>query len=163
MAQPKGYSRVQIILHWVAAALIVLQFVLHEGISDAYDVATQTGVYAFSAPVIGHIAGGALILLLACWRLILRNDRGAPPPPAGEPEMFRKAGHVAHMALYALMIGLPVTGALAWGGQMEAAGEAHEVMKNLFILLVLAHIGAVVVHQRIWKTGLLKRMMRAQD
>ena len=47
MAQPKGYSRVQIILHWVAAALIVLQFVLHEGISDAYDVATQTGVYAF--------------------------------------------------------------------------------------------------------------------
>jgi cytochrome b561 len=37
------------------------------------------------------------------------------------------------------------------------------VMKNLLILLVLAHIGAVVVHQRIWKTGLLKRMMRAQD
>lgn len=163
MAQPKGYSRVQIILHWVAAALIVLQFVLHEGISDAYDVATQTGVYAFSAPVIGHIAGGALILLLACWRLILRNDRGTPPPPAGEPEMFRKAGHFAHMALYALIIGLPVTGALAWGGRMEAAGEAHEVMKNLLILLVLAHIGAVVVHQRIWKTGLLKRMMRAQD
>ena len=118
MAQPKGYSRVQIILHWVAAALIVLQFVLHEGISDAYDVATQTGVYAFSAPVIGHIAGGALILLLACWRLILRNDRGAPPPPAGEPEMFRKAGHVAHMALYALMIGyrsrVPWHGAARW-------------------------------------------------
>jgi hypothetical protein len=37
------------------ALLVVLQFVLHEGISDAYDIATDTGVYAFSAPVIGHI------------------------------------------------------------------------------------------------------------
>ena len=143
--------------------MVVLQFVLHEGIADAYDVAEETGVYAMSAPVIGHIIGGALILLLACWRLILRNDRGTPPPPEGEPEVFRKAGHAAHLALYGLLIALPVTGALAWGGQMEAAGEAHEVLKTLLMLLVLAHIGAVVMHQLVWKTGLLKRMMRAQD
>jgi cytochrome b561 len=161
--QPQGYSRQQIILHWVVALLVVLQFVLHEGIADAYDVAEETGVYAMSAPVIGHIIGGALILLLACWRLILRNDRGTPPPPEGEPEVFRKAGHAAHLALYGLLIALPVTGALAWGGQMEAAGEAHEVLKTLLMLLVLAHIGAVVMHQLVWKTGLLKRMMRAQD
>lgn len=161
--QPQGYSRQQIILHWVVALLVVLQFVLHEGIADAYDVAEDTGVYAMSAPVIGHIIGGALILLLACWRLILRNDRGTPPAPAGEPEVFRKAGHAAHLALYGLLIALPVTGALAWGGQMEAAGEAHEVLKTLLMLLVLAHIGAVVLHQLVWKTGILKRMMRAQD
>ncbi|WP_439139805.1 cytochrome b [Roseicyclus sp.] len=163
MTQSKGYSRLQIILHWVVAVLIVLQFVLHEGMAEAYDIATETGIYAFSAPVIGHIAGGAVILLLACWRLILRHDRGAPPPPEGEPEIFRKAGHLAHLTLYALLIGLPITGALAWGGRMEAAGEAHELLKNLMILLVLAHIGAVIVHQRVWKTGILKRMMRAQD
>jgi cytochrome b561 len=162
-SKPQGYSRQQIILHWVVALLVVLQFVLHEGIADAYDVAEETGVYAMSAPVIGHIIGGALILLLACWRLILRNDRGTPPPPEGEPEVFRKAGHAAHLALYGLLIALPVTGALAWGGQMEAAGEAHEVLKTLLMLLVLAHIGAVVMHQLVWKTGLLKRMMRAQD
>ena len=161
--QPQGYSRQQIILHWVVALLVVLQFVLHEGIADAYDVAEDTGVYAMSAPVIGHIIGGALILLLACWRLILRNDRGTPPAPEGEPEVFRKAGHAAHLALYGMLIALPVTGALAWGGQMEAAGEAHEVLKTLLMLLVLAHIGAVVMHQLVWKTGLLKRMMRAQD
>jgi cytochrome b561 len=160
---PQGYSRQQIILHWVVALLVVLQFVLHEGISDAYDIATDTGVYAFSAPVIGHITGGALILLLACWRLILRNDRGAPPPPEGEPEIFRKIGHLAHLALYALLIALPVSGALAWGGQMEAAGEAHELLKSLLMLLVLAHVGAVAMHQLVWKTGILRRMMRAQD
>lgn len=163
MAQPQGYSRLQITLHWVVAVLVVLQIVLHEGIADAYDIAEETGVYAMSAPVIGHIIGGALILLLACWRLILRHERGAPTPPAGEPEIFRRAGHAAHLALYGLLIALPVTGALAWGGRMEAAADAHELLKNLLVLLVFAHIGAVAVHQLVWKTGLIRRMMRAQD
>ncbi|MBF9058937.1 cytochrome B [Rhodobacterales bacterium HKCCSP123] len=163
MKNPSGYSRMQITLHWVVVVLVALQYLLHEGMSDAYDVAEETGIYALSTPVIGHIAGGALILLLACWRLILRNDRGVPAAPAGEPEVFRRLSHVAHLAVYALLILLPVSGALAWGGQIEAAGEAHEALKTLFLLLILAHVGAVAVHQLVWKTGLMKRMMRAQD
>ena len=163
MKNPSGYSRMQIILHWVVVVLVALQYLLHDGISDAYDIAEETGVYALSAPVIGHIAGGALILLLACWRLILRNDRGVPAPPEGEPEPFRRLSHLAHLAVYALLILLPVSGALAWGGQIEAAGDAHEVLKMLLLLLILAHVGAVAVHQLVWKTGLMKRMMRAQD
>jgi cytochrome b561 len=163
MKNPSGYSRMQITLHWVVVVLVALQYLLHEGISDAYDVAEESGIYAMSLPVIGHIAGGALILLFACWRLILRNDRGVPAPPEGEPEVFRRLSHLAHLAVYALLILLPVTGALAWGGQMGAAGEAHEVLKTLLLLLIVAHVGAVAVHQLVWKTGLMKRMMRAQD
>jgi len=163
MTPPQGYSRAQITLHWVVMALVALQYLLHEGIADAYEIAEETGQYALSAPVIGHIIGGALILLLACWRLILRHDRGTPPPPEGEPEAFRKIGHLAHLALYALLIALPVTGALAWGGRIEAAGEAHEVLKTLLLVLILAHLGAVGMHQLVWKTGILRRMMRAED
>ena len=163
MTPPQGYSRTQITLHWVVMVLVALQFLLHDGIADAYDVAEETGQYAMSVPVIGHIAGGGLILLLACWRLILRHDRGTPPPPEGEPAAFRKAGHLAHLAFYALLIALPVTGALAWGGRQDAAAEAHEVLKTLLLLLILAHIGAVAMHQLVWKTGILRRMMRAQD
>lgn len=162
MERPSGYSRMQITLHWVVALLVALQFVLHDGIADAYDVAEDTGVYAMSAPVIGHIAGGALILLLACWRLILRHDRGVPPPPEGEPGPFRRVSHLAHLAFYALLIALPVTGALAWGGRMAPASDAHEVLKTLLMLLILAHLGAVAMHQLVWKTGVLKRMMRAR-
>jgi len=77
--------------------------------------------------------------------------------------VFRRLSHLAHLAIYALLILLPVTGALAWGGRMEAAGDAHEVLKTLLLLLVIAHVGAVAVHQLVWKTGLMKRMMRAQD
>jgi cytochrome b561 len=163
MARPTGYNRTQIALHWTVAALVALQYLLHDGIAGAYDLAEETGVYAISAPVIGHIAGGALILLLACWRLILRNERGTPPAPAGEPEAFRKISHIAHLALYALLILLPVTGALAWGGRMGPAGEAHELLKTLLMLLILAHIGAVALHQLVWKTRLMARMMKAQE
>lgn len=163
MSQPKGYSRMQIRLHWAVVVLIALQYLLHEGMSDAYDVAEDTGVYAMSLGVGLHIAGGALVLLLALWRLILRKERGAPPPPEAEPELFRKLGHAAHIALYALLVLLPISGAMAWGGRMEAAGEAHEVLKTLLLLLIVAHVGAVAVHQLVWKTGLMARMMRAED
>ena len=159
---PQGYSRTQITLHWAVMLLVLLQYLLHGGIADAYDRAQDTGVYAMSPPVIGHIVGGALILVLTCWRLILRHDRGTPAPPEGEPAFARKAGHLAHLAIYALLLALPVTGAMAWGGRMEAAGDAHEVLKTLLLALILAHVGAVAVHQLVWKTGLLKRMMRAE-
>ena len=160
---PNGYSRLQILLHWAVVVLVALQYLLHDGMSDAYDIAEETGLYAMSLPVIGHIAGGALILLLACWRLILRNERGVPLPPEQEPALFRRLGHAAHLALYALLVLLPVSGALAWGGQMEVAGDAHEVLKTLLLVLIVAHVGAVAVHQLVWKTGLMFRMTRPRD
>jgi cytochrome b561 len=163
MKNPSGYSRMQVALHWVTVVLVALQYLLHEGISDAYDIAEDTGIYALSAPVLAHIAGGALILLIACWRLILRNDRGVPAAPAAEPEVLRRLSHVAHLAFYALLILLPVSGALAWGGRMEAAAEAHEALKSVLLLLIVVHVGAVVVHQLVWKTGIMQRMTRPVD
>jgi cytochrome b561 len=162
MPSPSGYTKMQIRLHWITVLLVALQYLLHEGISDAYDVALDTGVYALSAPVIGHAAGGMVILLLAAWRLMLRKDHGVPPPPEGEPAVFRTLSHVAHIAFYVLLFLLPISGAMAWGGQIPAAGEVHEVLRAVLMLLILAHIGAVVVHQLVWKTGLLRRMTRPE-
>lgn len=162
MSRPAGYSKTQIRLHWITAALVVLQYLLHEGIASAYDVALDTGTYTLSAPVVGHSAGGLVILGLVIWRLMLRRERGVPGPPAGEPAVFQTLSHWAHLGFYALLIGLPITGVMAWGGQIEAAGDIHEVLRALLILLILAHVGAVVVHQVIWKTGLITRMTRPE-
>lgn len=163
MARPSGYSRLQIVLHWAVVVLVALQYLLHDGIADAYDTALETGVYSMGVPVLGHAADGALILLLACWRLILRHDRGVPPSPASEPAAFARLSRLAHLGFYLLLILLPVTGALAWGGRMEAAGDAHEVLRALLLVLILAHVGAVVVHQFVWKTGVMARMLRADS
>ena len=72
MSQPSGYSRLQIRLHWITVFLVALQYLLHDGIASAYDQALETGTYAVSAPVIGHAAGGLIILGLVIWRLMLR-------------------------------------------------------------------------------------------
>jgi cytochrome b561 len=162
MSRPTGFSKMQIRLHWITVLLVALQYLLHEGISDAYDVALDTGTYAVSLPVAGHAIGGLIILGLTIWRILIRRERGVPAPPEAEPEVFRTISHWAHIAFYALLIALPISGVMAWGGQIEAAGDIHEVFRALLILLILAHIGAVVVHQVVWKTGLITRMTRPE-
>jgi cytochrome b561 len=162
MTSPNGYNRMQIRLHWITVGLVALQYLLHDGIADAYDRATETGSYAITAPVMGHAAGGLIILGLVIWRLMLRRERGVPGPPEGEPAIFQKISHWAHIAFYALLVALPISGVLAWGGRNEAAGDIHEVFRALLMLLILTHIGAVVVHQVVWKTGILTRMTRAE-
>jgi cytochrome b561 len=162
MSAPTGYSKLQIRLHWITVLLVALQYLLHDGIADAYEIALDTGVYALSAPVAGHAVGGLIILGLSIWRLLLRRERGVPPPPEAEPEIFRTLSHWAHIAFYALLIALPVSGVMAWGGRIEAAGDIHEVFRALLMFLILAHIGAVVVHQLVWKTGLITRMTRPE-
>jgi hypothetical protein len=90
MSRPTGYSKMQIRLHWITVLLVALQYLLHEGIADAYDVALDTGTYAVSLPVAGHAIGGLLILGLTIWRiLMLRRERGVPAPPEAEPEVFQ--------------------------------------------------------------------------
>ena len=58
------------------------------------------------------------------------------------------------------LFALPLTGAVAWATVSETMGEVHEALRGLLLILILAHIGAVVVHQLVWKTGLITRMTR---
>lgn len=159
MTQPNGYTRTQILLHWATVGLVALQYLLHDGVSSAYDRALETGDYVLSAPVALHAGGGMAILILAVVRLLLRKEQGVPAAPAGEPPLFQAASKAAHLGFYALLFLLPISGAIAWGGRAEGAGSAHEALKTLLLVLIVAHVGAVVIHQVVWKTGLMRRMM----
>ena len=158
MTSPATYSRTQIALHWIVALLFVLQFVLHEPIAEAWDVIEDGGTAAFNPLVAAHVAGGILILAFAVWRIALRRMRGVPDLPASEGPAVRLAAHAGHMALYALMILMPLSGTAAWFGGIEAAAEGHETIKPLVILLVAVHVAAALWHQ-IWRRdGLMRRM-----
>jgi cytochrome b561 len=160
MPTPDGYTRAQIRLHWVVVVLVALQYLLHEGISEAFDQGLRAGQMTLSPPAIGHMAGGLVVLFLVFWRLALRAEHGAPEPPAEEPGWARMAAKLTHFGFYAVLVLLPVTGGLAWGMASGAMSTAHEVLRAVLLAMILAHVGAVLVHQFVWKTGVMNRMKR---
>jgi len=160
MDRSAGYSNTQIALHWVTVFLVALQYLLHEGVAVAFDEGLETGQMALTVPAVGHMAGGLVILALAIWRLLLRQERPEPPPPEGEPRWAAWLAPVAHRLFYALLIALPVTGGLAWGTASETLSDMHEALRAALLALIVAHVGAVILHQAVWKTGLLTRMTR---
>ena len=68
-----------------------------------------------------HKSLGMTALVLAVLRVVYRAIAGAPPYGETLAPLMRAAAHVAHFALYALMIALPVVGYVA-----STAG-GHEV------------------------------------
>lgn len=160
MPSPAGYSRAQIRLHWIVAALIVLQFVLHEPIAEAWDALREGAAVSFNPLIAAHVFGGLAVLAFALWRLALRARRGAPPPPQAEHPALKLAAKVAHASLYALMVAMPVTGAAAWFGGVDAAADAHEAMKPLLLGLVALHVAASLYHQFVLRTDLMSRMRK---
>lgn len=159
---PTGYSRTQIALHWGIAALIIVQFVLHDAIVDAWKARTEGLEPAFSPLVAAHVFGGITILALACWRLVIRNRRGVPPLPDREAPLLKAAAHVTHWSLYVLMIVLPVTGIATWFGGSALADTIHTRLKFPLLLLFVLHVAGALFQQFVLKTDLLQRMSRPQ-
>ncbi|SEN61857.1 cytochrome b561 [Gemmobacter aquatilis] len=160
---PKGYSRGQIALHWLAAGVIAAQFLLEDGISAAWRAVEGGEAFAFDPLILAHVVGGVAVLLMAAWRLALRFGRGVPDLPVGDPPLQRLVANLTHIGLYALMVVLPITGGVAWFGGIEAMAEVHEVLTTLLLVLVGLHVAAALYHQIWLKDGLLMRMKRPLD
>jgi cytochrome b561 len=157
---PRAYSRLQIRLHWLVFGLLVLQYLLHEPITEAFDMIEDGLPPAFNPLVAAHVFGGFLIFVLVAARLYIRIERGVPPLPETDPPLQRMAAHVSHYSLYALLIALPVSGAVAWFRGNEAAADAHSVMRALLLVLIALHVGATIYHQVVLKDGLMQRMRK---
>ncbi|WP_198647132.1 cytochrome b [Pannonibacter carbonis] len=156
-----GYSPTQIGLHWVIAALVLFQIIFGDGIKDL-GRALKRGTEPDTATVILgnlHIWFGAAILALTLWRLALRITRGAPAP-AGGNTITLGLMKAAHGLFYALLLAMPVTGLVAWYLGVHDAGEIHEAMKPVFVLLIALHVLAVVWHRAVLKDDTMARMLR---
>lgn len=155
---PLAYSKPQKVLHWLVVVLIALQWLIFDSMGKPFHDTMDAGAPVWSLTPVVHLAIGLAILVLALARLGLRLTHGAPEAPAEEPEPFRTASKWAHWAIYALLLLMPVSGLVAWFGLVGPVAEVHEVMMNLLLALVAAHVAAVVVHQFWWKTDLIARM-----
>lgn len=158
MAQPLGYTRTQIALHWVVFLLVAAQFILGDNISEAYRAFLREGTFEPSAVVFSHIAFGVLILLFVVWRMAIKARRGAPALPENEHPLLQFAATATHFGLYGLLVLMAVSGGLAWFGAQRWAAEGHEILKALVIALVALHVAGALYQHFVLKSDVLNRM-----
>lgn len=169
------YGALVRLLHWGMAALIIFSIAaveLHEAFPKGSDLRKLL--------MLTHFQIGLLVLLLVWVRLLAVFTDKAPPITPAPPLWQHIAAKLAHLGLYLAMIALPIVGILlqqAEGREVALLGmhlpvfagenkefsesleEVHEVLGNLMIVMIIAHIAAAVWHHRVQKDDTVLRML----
>jgi cytochrome b561 len=128
-----------------------------------------------------HKATGILILALVAGRIFWRIINVQPKLPAGTSKLIHLGASAGHIALYILMIAMPLSGWLFMTGKYpltfyglfdvpmltspedkdirKLARELHEPLANILIAIISVHVLAALYHHRILKDNVLTRML----
>ncbi len=169
------YGSLSIGLHWLMLFLIVAVYAAMQlkGIFPRGSEGRQMMAN-------WHFMLGLTVLLLAVFRLAVNLVNRAPAIVPEPPKMQQLAAKLMHLALYAVMIGLPLAGWLI----LSAAGkpipffgmqlpplvgqnidlakqikEVHETVASISLLLIGAHAAAALYHHYKIRDNTLIRMM----
>ncbi len=161
--------------HWAMAALIVIGFAI------GFYAANLPREDALRGPLFGmHKSIGVTILALAVLRLAWRLVKGAPAYRNPPPKVIKSASDAIHLALYALMFAMPISGfvmsqagnhPIVWFGLFTLpqiapidkilahnAGGAHVVAAWILFAIVALHAGAALWHHFVKHDEVLARM-----
>ncbi|TDR78473.1 cytochrome b [Paludibacterium purpuratum] len=116
------YAAPMVLLHWLMAILIVTAFAV--------------GLKIWSLPlsplrlklILGHKSAGIAVLLLLALRVIVRLASHVPPLPAHMSPIEQRLAHLGHLALYVLMLAVPLSGwamSSAYGIPVVFLGVLH--------------------------------------
>lgn len=158
-----GFSRAQIVLHWLIAALVLFQLVFGESMAEVIDAAEEGETVSSLDSLLGtaHYWFGIAILVLVAIRLMLRLRTGVPGPAADTNPLFDLAARAMHWLFYALLVVVPVLGLMGYYFG-DPWGEIHQLAKPAFIILIGLHAGAALFHQFVLRDGTLRRMLVAE-
>lgn len=170
-SSPARYARGSVILHWLVALLIVLNFA-------AAFVAEDMPKEQASVIMGNHKAIGITILVLTVLRVIWRLMHKAPPLAETLAAWEVALSKVTHGLLYLLMLAIPLSGWLMhsaysggkpvslfglvnWPGFPFAAnkdlahsfGEGHELMAIAMLVLLALHVAGALKHRLVDKDG----------
>ena len=169
------YTQTAKSLHWLMAALLFGLLALGFYMHDLPLSPEKLQLYSW------HKWAGVTAFLLVLVRLAWRFTHRPPALPTSMPKTMQLAAHAGHLALYALMIAIPLSGWLmssAKGFQTvyfgvlpipdllvknkelgECLAEVHEALNIALILVVVGHVGAALKHHFIDKDDILTRML----
>ena len=167
-------------LHWLVLGLLVVQFIGAQIMPEAEDDAPTTAP-ATGSLVDWHMSLGVLIGLVILVRLAWRLSSTAPALPDTVSAWQEKAARVTHLALYGLLLAIPLVGwawasANGWtvtlfhtailpallptGTLTDLFGDLHALLANLMLAAVGLHVAAALWHHYVLGDNLLARMWR---
>ncbi|AOY88577.1 cytochrome B [Marinobacter salinus] len=163
------YGLVSRVIHWLMAAVLVFMLLSEWWMEALEHIAGLSGMAIHQGT---GLALAALLGVRLVWRLI---NRGRVQPT----QSWKLAARIGHLALYGLMLIIPLTGFLAaWGSghgvdffglhlispgpEMEwledGGEEAHEFTTTLFWFVIAGHVAAALFHQHVKGDGTLRKM-----
>lgn len=172
------YTRTAQYLHWIMSLIFILAWIIgfYSGNFLSYEVDGN-----FKGQVITlHKNIATTILFLVVIRIFWRYTHPAPKLPATMSKSMKTLAHLGHLALYFMLLALPITGCLfSWSAGHPAPvlylfeiprlvqdnPELLAIVKPLHIwiswaagLLLVGHIVAALKHHFIDKDNVLKSM-----
>ena len=171
-AERTQFTPLSRLLHWLMAAMVLTMLCI--GVAMIASLADYHTLVSIHRPL------GIAILILVVVRFVNRLVSRVPPLPATMSRAERLAATASEYTMYGLMFILPLVG---WG-MLSAARypivlygplhlppilphdidlysvlrKAHTILAYLFILLFLAHLGAILFHTLVVRDGILRRM-----
>jgi len=158
---PEHYSLLQVILHWTIAALVIFQLLINEDVQDAFKMRSEIRPLPDDNGALLHIVVGLSVFALALFRLGVRFHRGVPEAHQTNPPLINLVGWVAHVLLYAFLLAMPLTGAIAWFTGLELSAVLHELGRLVLIPLIALHALGAFAEHFVFRTNSLMRMLKS--
>ena len=164
------YGAISRLLHWAMASLFAIQFITAIAHFAFPDTALEAAVWGAHKPLGALLM--ALIVLRLVWSLVERGQR---------PVSVSLAASLGHLAMYALMVAVPLVALLRHYGSgrafapfgiplmsgfegeiewMTATGSIfHGLLGWVLLALIVGHVGMVILHRRMAGEDVLVRML----
>lgn len=170
-----SYNRGAQGLHWLMALLIVGLIPLGLYMRELPLSPQKLQLYSW------HKWAGVAVFVLLLARVAWRIAFAPPPLPWQMSRLQQRAAHAGHLALYLLMLAMPLSGWLmssakgvqtVWFGVLplpdligkdKALGallaDAHALLSWMLLALLAAHVAAALKHHFIDRDDVLARML----
>ena len=169
------YGPVAQVFHWLTVVLVATAYLVSPGGSEQRVYSTATDFTRYTHETTGILIF-AIVLARILWRMIDPTPEAAPMEP-----WMKYSAKLAHFALYALLIALPLTaivgawleghpltllGAGNFGSMLPQAHDVgqtvsyvHTILGNIIIWAAGAHAVAALFHHFVLRDNVLISML----